>query len=284
MSDASSGSGRHRALVAADDAGVSGLALRAFYALLLRDARVVTREKGKFLIRTVSQPLMLVFVFTYVFPAIGQGFEVGADRTFTDVLVPGVLAITVMIKGIQAVALPLVQEFGYTREVEDRVMAPLPIWAVALAKVVSGAVQALIAALIVFPIVLLVPVQPVTMDIVWPALIAMLLLGSIVSSAFGLVLGTAFEPKTVPLMFSVIILPITFLGATYYSWADLGPIRWLQIATLLNPLVYVSEGFRFALTPQLPHMDPMGLFSALTVLAIAICYLGARGFRRQVLS
>jgi ABC-2 type transport system permease protein len=260
------------------------LPLRAFAALLARDAHVVTREKGRFLIRTVSQPLMLVFVFTYVFPAIGQGFEAGAGRTFTDVLVPGVLAITVMIKGIQAVALPLVQEFGYTREVEDRVMAPLPVGAVAIAKIASGAVQALIAALIVFPIVLLVPAEPVSLDIHWPGLLAMLVLAPVVSSAFGLVLGTFFEPRTVPLMFSVIILPITFLGATYYSWADLGPLRWLQIATLANPLVYVSEGFRFALTSQLPHMDPRAIFTALVLLSGTISYAGARGFKARVLS
>ena len=47
---------------------------------------------------------------------------------------PGVIAIACIFQGIQAVALPLVQEFGYTREIEDRVMAPLPVWAVAGGK------------------------------------------------------------------------------------------------------------------------------------------------------
>ena len=35
-------------------------------------------------------------------------------------------------QGVQAVALPLVQDFGYTREIEDRVLAPMPVWAVAV--------------------------------------------------------------------------------------------------------------------------------------------------------
>ena len=42
--------------------------------------------------------------------------------------------------GVQAVALPLVQDFGYTREIEDRVLAPMPVWAVAAEKVASGAI------------------------------------------------------------------------------------------------------------------------------------------------
>ena len=61
-----------------------------------------------------------------------------------------------MFQGIQAVALPLSQEFGYTREIEDRVQAPCPIWLVAVAKVLSGAVQGVLAALIVFPIAAIV--------------------------------------------------------------------------------------------------------------------------------
>ncbi len=256
----------------------------AFAALLARDARVVTKERGRFLIRTVSQPLLLVFVFTYVLPNIGQGFRTSGGRTFSDVLVPGVLAITVMIKGIQAVALPLVQEFGYTREIEDRVMAPLPVWAVALEKIVAGALQGLLAALIVFPIVRLVPAEPAQLSVSWPALVFVCLAGPFVASAFGLVLGTYFEPNTVPLMFSVIILPLTFLGATYYAWADLGPLRWLQVATLINPLVYISEGFRLSLTPQLPHMPTWVVVGMLLVMAAVTSFAGARGFRRRVLS
>ena len=71
---------------------------------------------------------MFVFVFTYVFPKIGQGVGgQGAGATaFSSLLVPGVVAIACVFQGIQAVALPLVQEFGYTREIEDRVHGATP--------------------------------------------------------------------------------------------------------------------------------------------------------------
>ena len=254
----------------------------AFTGLLMRDARVLTRERGKFLLRTVSQPLLLVFVFTYVFPRIGQDFRAG-DASFTDVLVPGVLAIAVLIKGIQVVALPLVQEFGYTNEIEDRVMAPLPVWAVALEKIVAGALQGLVAALIVFPIALFVPAEAPQLQIAWVHLVGVAVLAALLASALGLALGTSVEPNQVPLMFSVVILPITFLGATYFPWARLDAIPWLQWLTLLNPLVYMAEGFRMALTPQFPHMSPWGIYAGLLGLNVMMGWLGVLGFRRRVI-
>lgn len=259
-------------------------ALAAFGGMLLRDLRVLTLERSRFLLRTVSQPLLLVFVFTYVFPTIGQGLQAGDGQSFTDILVPGVVAIAVLLKGIQAVSLPLVQEFGYTREIEDRVMAPLPVWAVAMEKIVAGAAHALLAAVIVFPIALFVPVEAVNLDVSWPALIAVGVLAPLLASSVGLVLGTYFDPDQVPLMFSVVILPVTFLGATYFPWANLGPIPWLQIAVLVNPLVYMAEGFRMALTPQFPHMAPWAVYLGLVGFTLLAGYAGIKGFERRVLS
>ena len=51
---------------------------------------------------------------------------------------PGVVAISIMFQGVQAVALTMSQEFGFTREIEDRVQAPCPIWLVAVAKILSA--------------------------------------------------------------------------------------------------------------------------------------------------
>ena len=46
----------------------------------------------------------------------------------------------------------LAQEFGFTREIEDRVQAPCPIWLVAISKVLSGGAQGLLSAILVLPI------------------------------------------------------------------------------------------------------------------------------------
>src|ERR1700751_208977 len=129
----------------------------AFPGQLLRDMPVLRKNLFKeFLPLTILQPFLLVFVFLYVFPTIGQGVGGGrgrlAESGFATVLVPGVVAISIMFQGIQAVALQMATEVGYTREIEDRVQAPCPIWLVAVAQVLSAAVQGLLAAVIVFPI------------------------------------------------------------------------------------------------------------------------------------
>jgi ABC-2 type transport system permease protein len=257
----------------------------AFGALMLRDLTVLRKNLVEFVLRTVMQPLLFVFVFTYVFPQIGQGVGGAQGQAeFASILVAGVIAIACIFQGIQAVALPLVQEFGYTREIEDRVMAPLPVWAVAVGKLLAGAVQGLIAAAIVFPLAHWIPITPVHLQIVWVRLLTVLPLASVLGAALGLAIGTRADPRRVPLIFGVVVIPITFLGATYYPWAALHSLPWLQTIVLLNPLVYMSEGMRVSLTPWVQHMSLWGIYGGLIVFTILLGAWGIQGFSKRVLS
>ena len=140
----------------------------AFRALLLRDLVVVRKTWKEVLPRTLIQPFLLVFVFAYVFPKIGQGIGGrGGESEFSTLLVAGVIGLAIMFQGIQSVALPMVQEFGYTREIEDRVQAPLPVSMLAVEKAVAGALNGLFAAVLVFPIAAIVPATPVHLDVNW---------------------------------------------------------------------------------------------------------------------
>ena len=256
---------------------------KTFFAMLRRDAVVLRKNLKEFIPRTVIQPLLLVFVFTYVFPQIGNGPTGAAGSAFATTLVAGVLGLAIMFQGIQAVALPLVQEFGYTREIEDRVLAPLPIGLVAFEKVVAGALQGLLAALIVFPIAALVPIYPVHLQINWWVLLTLVPLAAVTCSSLGLFLGTKFDPRTVPMLFGTIVLPLTFLGCTYYSWSSLAPIKWLQIGILVNPLVYVCEGFRAAVTTS-PHMSLLAVYPVLIAFGAFFLWQGIRGFQKRVIA
>ena len=257
--------------------------LSAFKAMLLRDVAVLRSNLYSFLLRTVMQPLLFVFVFTYVFPKIGQGIG-GAQgqATFSSLLVPGVVAIACIFQGIQAVMIPLVQDFGYTREIEDRVMAPIPVWGVAVEKVVAGALQGLLAAAIVFPLATFIPATPVHLNISWPELLTFLPLATLLGASLGLAIGTRVKPQQVTLVFSVVIIPVTFLGATYYPWASLDPIPWLKWAVLINPLVYMSEAFRAALTPQIRHMAIPAIYTAMIGSIALLGWVGIDGFKKRV--
>lgn len=272
----------------AEERSHRSLVVHAFVALLRRDLTVLGKSLSTFIPRTLIQPFLLVFVFTFVFPQIGNGPTGAAGSAFATTLVAGVLGLSIMFQGVQAVALPLVQEFGVTREIEDRVLAPMPIAFVALEKVVSGALQGLLAALIVFPIAAVVPFSPVHLHITWWVLLTLAPLAAMACSSLGLYFGTRFEPRSVSMLFGVVIIPITFLGCTYYSWKSLNPIQfhdvpWLQILVLVNPLVYVSEGFRAAVTTS-PHMSLLAIYPALAGFTAWFLYQGIRRFEGRVLS
>ena len=258
---------------------------RAFGALLHRDVVVLGKDKWMFIGRTVMQPLLLIFVFTYVFPKIGQsiGGSSGAAE-FSTLLVGGTIASAMIFQGVQAVALPLVTDFGYTREIEDRVLAPMPVWAVAAEKVASGALQALLASLVVFPLALFIPATPVHINVHWFSLLTLLPLCAAMSATFGLTIGTRVEPRQVPLIFSLLVIPMTFLGAVYYPWINLTPLPWLKVAVLVNPLIYMSEGMRVALTNGVPHMSVIVIYIALVGFTATFLKLGIDGFKNRVLS
>ncbi len=280
-------------------------ARQAMVGLLLRDLTVLRKNLGEFVTRTLVQPFLLVFVFLYVFPTIGQG--VGSTSTagltgqalanalkgesrFAAILVPGVVGISIMFQGIQAVAMTLSQEFGYTREIEDRVQAPCPVWLVAVSKVLTGAVQGVLAAAIVFPIAAVVHAKGVhaSLSFHWLVLITIIPPACIAFSALGLFLGTKFEPRNLGLMFGFVVLPITFLGGTYYAWTALQPVHtgsfhWLQTLVLINPLIYANEGLRAAVT-NTSHMHLYIVYPALLAACGLFLWLGIVGFRKRVLA
>jgi ABC-2 type transport system permease protein len=253
---------------------------RVFGALLQRDLRVARRELPSFLIRTALQPLLFVVVFGYLLPKMGF-----MQRGYGAALLPGILAVSLALSSVQAVALPMMQDFGWTREIDDRLLAPIPVRAVALEKVVAGVIQGIVTAAFVLPVARLVigPIRALT----WahaPAVAAVAILGSAAFSSLGLLMGTAIPPQQIGVMFSVIIAPMIFFGCAYYPWQGLSAVPVMKWAVLVNPLVYVAEGLRGALTPALPHMPLAAVLAALVAMAVVFWWLGARAFDKRAVS
>jgi ABC-2 type transport system permease protein len=260
--------------------------IAAFAGLLLRDVSVLRHHLSEFVLRTLAQPLLFVFVFAYLFPRIGQGIGgSGAGSSFASVLIPGLVAVTAVFAGVSTVSLPLAIEFGATREIEDRIMAPLPVWAVALEKMVFGAMQSLLSAAFVLPLGLLISTADIGISVRRPGLlVVVVLLACWISGALGLAVGTLVPPQRMGLVFSVLVVPLTFLGCVYYPWATLTPVMWLKVVVLLNPLVYMTEGLRTSLTPELPHMPVWAFMLALVGGTIGLTIFSLQTFRRRVVT
>jgi ABC-2 type transport system permease protein len=190
-------------------------------------------------------------------------------------------------QGIMAVTFPLVMEFSWQRTIEDRALAPVPIGVLAMQKIVAGAAQSFLGALIVFPIVLVVHAAgqaPHVHVTNWALLAVILLTASLLTAALGLLLGTIMDPRKMQMLFAAILLPATMLGCVYYPWSALHQIRWLQELVLINPMVYMSEGLRAVLTPGTGHMPMWAILTVLAGGTVVFGYLGARTFTKRVLN
>ncbi|MEA2491476.1 MAG: type transport system permease protein [Acidobacteriota bacterium] len=252
---------------------------RVFGALLLRDVTVARRELFSFLLRTGLQPLLFVTVFGFLMPRMNL-----IPRNYSTLVIPGVVALSVSMAAIQSVALPIVADFGFTKEIEDRLLAPISTTLVAVEKIVAGMIQAVVAAAFVLPMARLImgPISGLTFAHAG-LLVLILLLGGAACSALGLWLGTSLQPQQIGMMMSVVFVPMVMFGCAYYPWRGLSVAPVLQYAVLINPLVYISEGLRAAMTPNVPHMPIAAILGALVLLTALFTALGLRSFWKRAI-
>jgi ABC-2 type transport system permease protein len=102
-----------------------------------------------------------------------------------------------------------------------------------------------------------------------------------VSAAFGLTLGTRVQPRYAGLLFAVVLGPLMLFGCAYYPYAALEVLGPVQYVFLLNPLVFMSEAMRYAVTPDVPHMPVPLMLAGLAFFAGFFLISGARAFERR---
>jgi ABC-2 type transport system permease protein len=250
-----------------------------FVALMRRDTLVAVRDITSFLVRTLAQPMFLLFIFGNVMSRMNL-----VTSGFKEILVPGVTALTMLFAGMQAVTLPLVLDLGYTKEIEDRVLSPIGVHFIALEKMVMGTLHSILSGLLVLPLAKVMLHGGVSLSLhQWELTIALAILIGLVSSSLGLTIGSYIRPEKVGLMFSLIVAPIIFFGCTYYPWMALDRIPWMKKVVLINPLVYMAEGLRAAITPGIPHMPLFWILTGLTVSLVLFTWVGLTGFYRRVI-
>jgi ABC-2 type transport system permease protein len=223
---------------------------------------------------------MFVFIFGRVMVSSGY-----MPVAYKSLLLPGIMAISMVFTGVWAVAMPLIGEFQFTREIEDRLLAPIQVSWLAIEKVFFGAIQALFAGLVVIPAAWLLLRPGVELNLRSPLSFACVtVLVALFSACGGLALGCSIDQNHIGLMFSMVLTPMIFFGCTYYPWSALAHFPILQKIVLLNPLVYASEGLRGTLVPQFPHIPVIAVLIALTLFDVLFLATGLSQFRRKAVS
>jgi len=265
--------------------GRTAIAATAFFAILQRDIAVTGRDFIAFLLQVLLQPLFFLFIFGTVLPAIGI-----ARQGFGALLLPGIVALTVVTTAIQGVALPLVLDLGFAREIDDRLLAPLPVSLVALEKVIFAAMRGLVAGAVIFPLAYLILGSEfqVRADGIG-VIVVVMVLAAFAGASLGMTIGTLVRPEQIGLMFALILTPLLFTGCVQYPWGTLGVLKWFQIVTLFNPLTYASEGLRYAMVPHfhghvLPTLWLGWVFLGLSATIVIFFAIGLQTFRRRVVN
>lgn len=197
------------------------------------------------LVAGLVQPLLWLFVLgTGLSQAVNFGSEEVNFRTF---LFPGVLATSVMFTAIfSGVSVVWDREFGFLREM---LVAPISRVSILAGKCIGGAIVATAQAVVILALAGLagVPYSPVLMA----ELLALLLLASLVITAFGLLLGARVANiQAVMPVIQMVVTPMMFLSGALYPTSGLP--TWLAVATKLNPVTYAVHPMR---TAVFSHID-----------------------------
>ncbi len=253
---------------------------KTFVGLLWRDARVARRNVIPLLLQTFLQPMLFVFIFGRVMVSSGY-----MPPAYKSLLLPGIMAISMVFTGVWAVAMPLIAEFLFTHEIEDRLVAPIENDWIAIEKVLFGAAQAVVAGLGVIPAAWVLLRPGLELSLPSPLTFAVVtLLVALFSACGGLALGCSVGQNQIGLMFSMVLTPMIFFGCTYYPWSALANFPILQKAVLINPLVYASEGLRGTLVPQFPHLPLVAVLLALLIFDSLLLMVGLRQFRHKAVT
>lgn len=247
----------------------------AFKTMVKRDLLIQARDKWEFVFRVAMLPFILILAYGYILPKIGL-----LPAKFPTQMFSGMVGMSMIVTGIHGTAVPLTMDFNNSREIEDRLMAPVNIKTVAIAKMFVGIIESWIGGLIVLPFSLILMGGSLDLTLTTESilmLIPILLLISIASATLGLLVGTIIKPMQIAAMFPGFLMPMVFLGSIFFSWSDLAVTPIIQKLVLINPLVYVNEALRAILTPQIIHMP---LHLSILGIAVSIVIMGYFGGKR----
>jgi ABC-2 type transport system permease protein len=197
---------------------------------------------GRTLMQSIASPVLSTSLYFIVFgAAIGSRMGHIEGVNYGAFIIPGLIMLSLLNESISNAS------FGiyfprFTGTIYEILSAPVSYF-----EIVIGYVGAAASKSVILGVLILITARLfVDYSIVHPVwMIAFLLLTAISFSLFGFIIGIwadGFEKlQIIPMM---IVMPLTFLGGSFYSINMLPPI-WQKI-TLLNPVVYLISGFRWS--------------------------------------
>ena len=243
--------------------------IQAIYAVVVLDLKRFWLDRAR-LVAGLAQPLLYMFVLG---EGIGSSSQLGGPD-YKRYIFPGVVGLSLLFTAtFAAISIVFDRQIGFFKAV---LVAPVPRSAIAYGKIVAGAFQAFVQAVIVLPFAPLAGVHLGFGEVV--LLIAAMALSALAFSAIGLAFASRFNSTTVfPIVTNAVLLPMFFLSGAMYPLRDTP--HWMQIAAHFDPVAYAVDLMRYAVLHQ--HFFSISLSLGALVLVIAVlAWMSVRVFNR----
>jgi ABC-2 type transport system permease protein len=243
--------------------------IRGILAIVIHDLKRAWLDRAR-LIAGLAQPLLYLFVLG---AGIGAGSKMGGGD-YRRFIFAGTMGLCLLFSAIfPAIAIVFDRQIGFFKAV---LVAPVPRPAIAIGKIVAGALQSFAQGLILLPFAPLagVPLGPLqTVEILCAMAAAALTFSSI-----GVGIACRFTSTTVfPIISNAVLLPLFFMSGALYRLKD-APL-WMQYAAHFDPVAYAVDLMRGSVLGTFFFPVPLSI-GALALTVSLLTWAAVRVFER----
>jgi len=200
-----------------------------------------------------------------------------AGENYLQFILPGMVALSSMTISFGGTTFSICGERLYSKTFEEMLLVPVHPLALHLGKMLAGVLRGMMTSGSVILVAILFTGK--VWSFINPLFLLLLVLNCAVFSALGVIVGLNVKSlESVGIFNNFLIVPMSFLGATFFDPATLPAV--LKVIVYLLPLTYTSTGLRAAAylpLSQFPWYD----IPVLVIFAIALSIAGAYQFAHQ---
>jgi ABC-2 type transport system permease protein len=242
---------------------------RAIMAIVILDLKRFWMDRAR-LVAGLIQPLLYLFVLG---AGIGAGSRMGGGD-YRRFIFPGTMGLSLLFSAtFAAITIVFDRQIGFFKAV---LVAPVPRPAIALGKIIAGALQSLAQGLILLPFAPLAGAPLSALQTV--EMIGAMTAAALTFSTIGVGFACRFTSTTVfPIVSNAVLLPMFFLSGGLYRLAD-SP-RWMQVAAHLDPVAYAVDLMRGSVLGTFYFPVPLSLGAMALTIAVLV-WAAVRVFNR----
>jgi ABC-2 type transport system permease protein len=239
-----------------------------FYTLVRRETGRMRRVIGQVVLTPLVTASLYIFVFGYV---IGSKIDLIQGIKYISFVFPGVFTMN-LVMSVFAGTSTSIFFMKFQKTLEDLLTLPLSYIELVFSLIMSGIIRALVLSVALSVVAFAFGVNTLAHPL---ALLGYVLLASTLFGLLGVIAGIWADNNFEKFNFitTFVLTPLSFLGGAFYSVSML-PEKW-QFLVHFNPIFYVVDGIRYALTDyhEAPLYLGISVLSGLSIIALSVCIL-----------